>query len=123
MIGGAIMIRSVWKRSAALRRTIASKFWDAGWHWFIGMAKRMTHKRMQWADKVCKPYLEVQGSFTVEAALVFPIVVFCIFQFLDQGIELYCQIIEITGNQKAWKGFDPASRFRQFEFLDNLLHP
>ena len=41
-------------------------------------------------------YPKAQGSFTVEAALVLPIVLFCIFYLLNQGIELYCGTVEIA---------------------------
>ncbi len=66
-------------------------------------------------------YPKAQGSFTVEAALVLPIVLFCIFYLLNQGIELYCGTVEIAENQGIWESFDPAGRFRQLELLGKFL--
>lgn len=64
---------------------------------------------------------KAQGSFTVEAALILPIVLFCIFYLLNQGIELYCQAVELAENQGFWESFDPAGRFRQLELMGKLL--
>ena len=76
---------------------------------------------MTGARKGSGRFPKMQGSFTVEAALVFPIVLFCILTLLNQGIELYCQVVEIIGNQAAWESFDPASRFRQLEQLGHFI--
>lgn len=91
--------------------TGAAKPWRAGVYGLMGKI------RVGMAG-ICP---KVQGSFTVEAALVFPLVLFCILHLLNQGIELYCLIREMAGNQEAWEGFDPASRFRQLELLGNFM--
>ena len=40
---------------------------------------------------------KVNGSLTVEAALVVPLVLFCILLILNQGIELYEEVAETVG--------------------------
>ena len=62
----------------------------------------------------------MKGSLTVEAALVVPIVLLCMFQLLTQGITLYCQVVELAEEQEFWKEYDPARRFRQLELLEAL---
>ena len=63
----------------------------------------------------------MKGSLTVEAALVVPIVLLCIFQFLTQGITLYCQVVELAEEQEFWEEYDPPGRFRQLELLEELV--
>ncbi len=63
----------------------------------------------------------MKGSLTVEAALVVPIVLLCIFQLLTQGITLYCQVVELAEEQEFWEEYDPPGRFRQLELLEELV--
>ncbi|MCI9004113.1 MAG: hypothetical protein HFH39_02500 [Lachnospiraceae bacterium] len=63
----------------------------------------------------------MKGSLTVEAALVVPMVLLCIFQLLTQGIKLYCQVVELAEEQEFWEEYDPPGRFRQLELLEELV--
>lgn len=63
----------------------------------------------------------MKGSLTVEAALVVPIVLLCMFHLLNQGIELYCHVAEMAQEQEIWEEFNPARRFRQIELLGELV--
>ncbi|TGY96075.1 hypothetical protein E5329_11425 [Petralouisia muris] len=59
----------------------------------------------------------VSGSFTVEAALVLPLILFCILLMLNQGLELYGEMVETAEQQKMWEEFAPADDFRKLELL------
>ena len=43
----------------------------------------------------------VSGSFTVEAALVLPLILFCILLMLNQGLELYGEMVETAEQQRS----------------------
>lgn len=62
----------------------------------------------------------VRGSFTVEAAIVVPIILFSILWMIESSITLYSGTVELV-RQMAWEGFDPAAEFRKLELLENLL--
>lgn len=64
---------------------------------------------------------EVQGSITVEAAIIVPIVLLCIFWLTQQGIALYEDTVTIVGKQEMWDEFEPAAKFRNLELLDQAL--
>ena len=61
--------------------------------------------------------MRVQGSYTVEAALVVPIVLGCILLILSQTIDLYIEVTETTRYDRWWEEFQPAEPFRKIEFL------
>lgn len=60
--------------------------------------------------------MRVQGSYTVEAALIVPIVLGCILLVLNQAIECYTEVTEDTVNDSWWQEFEPADSFRKIEF-------
>lgn len=60
---------------------------------------------------------KVRGSLTVEAAFVIPLVLLCILLVLNQGLELYEEVIETVKKQEMWEEFDPADRFRKLELF------
>lgn len=62
---------------------------------------------------------EVQGSITVEAAIVVPIILLCIFWLTQQGIDLYEDTVIIVEKQEMWDEFEPAAKFRNLELLEN----
>ena len=64
---------------------------------------------------------EVQGSITVEAAIVVPIILLCIFWLTQQGIDLYEDTVIIVEKQEMWDEFEPAAKFRNLELLDQVL--
>lgn len=64
---------------------------------------------------------KAQGSITVEAAIVVPMILFCIFWFTEQGIMLYEDTVEIVKKQEMWDEFEPAAKFRNLELLDQTL--
>lgn len=70
---------------------------------------------------VRKDLWKIRGSFTVEAALIVPIVLFCILLILNQGIELYTQTVAASQNQETWEKFEPVKRFRELELLNDLI--
>lgn len=63
---------------------------------------------------------KVKGSLTVEAALVVPLLLFCILLVLNQGLELYGEVVETVENQEMWEEFDPVGRFRKLELLEKV---
>ncbi|EOS26882.1 hypothetical protein C806_00474 [Lachnospiraceae bacterium 3-1] len=60
---------------------------------------------------------KVRGSLTVEAAFVIPLVLLCILLVLNQGLELYEEVIETVKKQEMWEEFNPADRFRKLELF------
>ena len=62
---------------------------------------------------------EAQGSITVEAAIVVPIILLCIFWLTQQGIDLYEDTVIIVEKQELWDEFEPAAKFRNLELLEN----
>ena len=65
--------------------------------------------------------MKAAGSFTVEAALVVPIVLFSILLLMNQGISLYERVVKTEQEQDMWEGFDMAGRFQNLELLDDAL--
>ena len=63
----------------------------------------------------------VQGSITVEAAVIVPIILLSIFWFAQQAIILYEDTVAIVGKQQMWDEFEPAAKFRNLELLDQAL--
>lgn len=63
----------------------------------------------------------VRGTFTVEAAIVVPMVLFCIVWMMERGIALYMKTVEISQNQEMWETFKPAEVFRNLELLTELF--
>lgn len=64
--------------------------------------------------------LKARGSLTVEAALVVPIVLFCILLFLNQGLDLYGELVKTAQRQEMWEEFNPADKFRRLELLGEI---
>ncbi len=62
---------------------------------------------------------EAQGSITVEAAIIVPIILLCIFWLTQQGIDLYEDTVIIVEKQEMWDEFEPAAKFRNLELLEN----
>lgn len=63
---------------------------------------------------------KVSGSFTVEAALVLPVILICILLILNQGLELYQELVETAEKQQMWEEFAPAGYFRKLELLGEM---
>ena len=61
---------------------------------------------------------KVSGSFTVEAALVLPVVLICMLLILNQGFEMYRELAETADKQQMWEEFVPSDYFRKLELLD-----
>ena len=56
----------------------------------------------------------------MEAALILPIVLFCILLILNQGLELYREVTETGKKQEMWEESDPAERFRVLKLLEEI---
>lgn len=65
--------------------------------------------------------MKTQGSYTVEAALIVPIVLVCLMFIIDQAITLYLEVIEDTIYSNWWQTFESADSFRKGEFLKNMI--
>lgn len=63
----------------------------------------------------------IKGSLTVEAAIIFPILLLCIFWTMEKGISLYEETIQCINNQEIWEEFHPAEDFRKLEMLKKLF--
>lgn len=64
--------------------------------------------------------MRVEGSYTVEAALIVPIVLGCILLILNQAIDLYTEVTETTIYSEFWQEFEPADSFRKVELLKRI---
>ena len=64
---------------------------------------------------------KVQGSITVEAAIIVPVILLCIFWLIQRGIALYEDTITIVEKQEMWDEFEPAAKFSNLELLDQAL--
>lgn len=64
--------------------------------------------------------MKVQGSYTVEAALIVPIVLACILLILNQTINIYIEVTESTVYGSWWEELEPAESFRKIELLKEL---
>lgn len=64
---------------------------------------------------------KIKGSFTVEAALVLPIALFCILMVLEEGLELYNKTVETARKQEMWSGFYPAETFRRWKWSADMM--
>lgn len=62
-----------------------------------------------------------KGSFTIEAACVFPIILFCIFIAIDVGINLYQEVKQEAMRQMEEKKLDLISVMYRREFLKELF--
>lgn len=61
--------------------------------------------------------MRVEGSYTVEAALIVPIVLGCILLILNQAIGLYIEVTDSTVYSGWWQEFEPEESFRKNGFL------
>lgn len=61
--------------------------------------------------------MRAKGSYTVEAALIMPIVLGCILLVLNQSIELYTEVTKATVYTSWWQEKEPAEDFRKIELL------
>lgn len=64
--------------------------------------------------------MRVQGSYTVEAALVVPIVLACILLILNRTIDLYIEVTESIVYDSWWDEFEPVESFRKIELIKEL---
>lgn len=64
--------------------------------------------------------MRAQGSYTIEAAIIVPIVLFCILFFMNQAIEMYMEVTEDTVYGSWWQEFEPADTFRRIEWFKNV---
>lgn len=64
---------------------------------------------------------KAKGSLTVEASLVVPIVLFVIFLLLNQGLELYGEVVGTAQKQEMWEDFEPSGKFRRLELLESFV--
>ncbi len=61
---------------------------------------------------------KISGSVTVEAAIVVPVVLFCILWTMEKGIALYMETVQVVHRQQMWEEFHPAERFRSIKWLE-----
>lgn len=63
----------------------------------------------------------MRGSLTVEAAIIVPIILFCILWMVEAGITLYSETVELVQKQEMWEEFHPSSQFRKLELLEEVI--
>lgn len=63
----------------------------------------------------------VQGSITVEAAIVVPIMLLCILWMVQGGITLYMDTVELVQQREMWETFHPTGQFRKLELLEDMI--
>lgn len=64
--------------------------------------------------------MRARGSYTVEAALIMPMVLGCLLLVLNQTILLYSEVKERTTCSSWWQELEPADSFRNIEFLRHM---
>ena len=64
---------------------------------------------------------KARGSLTVEAAIVIPVILLCIYLMMDAGITLYAETTELVHRKQMWEEFDPAEKFRKLEWLEEVF--
>ena len=64
--------------------------------------------------------MRARGSYTVEAALIMPVVLGCLLLILNQSVTLYSEVKECTICSSWWQEREPADSFRKIEFLRQL---
>lgn len=62
-----------------------------------------------------------KGSLTIEAAFVFPIILFCICTTIDVGITLYQEVKQETVSQMESKKLDLVSVMYRRELVKELF--
>lgn len=62
-----------------------------------------------------------KGSLTVEAAIIVPVMLFCILWMVQGGISLYTETVELVQKQEMWVDFCPAGKFRKLELLEKVI--
>lgn len=78
--------------------------------------------RRVWNTKLkTAPRHKVKGGLTVEASIVVPAVLLCIFLLVEAGIQLYAGTAELVQEQEMWEDFRPAQKFRKLELLEEVL--
>lgn len=65
--------------------------------------------------------MKASGSLTVEAAVIIPLVLFCILWMVEAGISLYSETVELVQKQERWQEFYPAAKFRKLELLGDII--
>lgn len=68
----------------------------------------------------CKD-MRVQGSYTVEAALIVPVVLGCILLVLSRTITLYEEVTKSTVYSIWWQEFTPEESFRKIQNVEAAL--
>lgn len=65
--------------------------------------------------------MRAQGSYTIEAALIVPLVLGCILLIMNQAIELYTEVTQNTVYSSWWQEFEPSDSFRRIEWLKDII--
>ncbi len=76
---------------------------------------------MRIREKETIRFKTTRGSLTVEAAVIIPLVLLCIFWMVEAGIALYSETLELVQKQEMWLGFHPAAKFRKLELLGDIV--
>lgn len=63
----------------------------------------------------------MSGSLTVEAAIIFPVVLCSIFLMVQQGIVLYTQTVKMFQRQEMWEEFSPEEQFRRLDLIKDIF--
>lgn len=62
-----------------------------------------------------------RGSLTVEAAVIVPVILFCVLWMVQGGITLYTGTVALVEKQEMWEDFQPAGKFRKLELLERVI--
>lgn len=60
------------------------------------------------------------GSFTVEAAIIVPVVLGCILLVLNMAIQLYTEVTACTVYSGWWQELEPADEFRKLQLWKSI---
>lgn len=60
------------------------------------------------------------GSYTVEAAIIVPVVLGCILLVLNMAIRLYTEVTACTVYNSWWQELEPSDEFRRLQFWKNV---
>lgn len=60
------------------------------------------------------------GSFTVEAAIIVPVVLGCILLVLNMAIQLYTEVTACTADGSWWQELEQADEFRKLQLWKSI---
>lgn len=77
------------------------------------------HKTKKWVSDKCR--IELQASYTVEAAILMPLILFIIMAFISTGIDQYQEVVAAIAESEKMKPPGAVEKVRLLLFCENVL--